>query len=151
MDWQKCGLGDIRPVGVRTWHWRSHAFHNFVRIIQVVLDELVKRLIPRLTRHTTNFRANLGSGHRVVVTLLHVVAEAWCRDMRYAAYVWILPHNTIRKVAREIHVCQAIEEKNICANMTCPTTKQEWCQSSNNWLKRWNFPHIIGGIDDKHV
>ena len=122
------------------------AFHNFMRMPPAMFDELVDRLTPRLTRQTTNFRANLEPGLKVAVTLSHLASGTKYRDMQYA---WRVPHDTISKVVRE--VCEAIVEEHLDEQITCPATEQEWRQISDDWMRRWNFPHNIGAIDGKHV
>ncbi len=35
--------------------------------------------------------------------------------------------------------------------MSPPTTQEGWLELANGWNQRWNFPHVIGAIDGKHV
>ena len=122
------------------------AFQHFMRMPPVMLDAIVTRLTPRLTKPKINFRPNLKPGLKVAITLRHLASGTKYTDMQYA---WRVPHNTISKVVRE--VCEAILEEYLDEQMTCPTTEEEWRQIADDWLQRWNFPHIIGAIDDKHV
>ena len=32
-----------------------------------------------------------------------------------------------------------------------PETQDEWREISNNFERKWNFPHCIGALDGKHV
>ena len=32
-----------------------------------------------------------------------------------------------------------------------PTCEEEWKQISNSFYRRWNFPNLLGAIDEKHV
>ncbi|KAG0710409.1 putative nuclease HARBI1 [Chionoecetes opilio] len=32
-----------------------------------------------------------------------------------------------------------------------PQNDEDWRQITDNWMRRWNFPHVIGAIDGKHV
>ena len=122
------------------------SFQNFMRMSPAMFDELVNRLTPRLTRPSTNYRANLQPGLKLAVTLRHLASGTKYRDM---AYGWRLPHNTISKVVRE--VCQAILDEYLDEQFTCPSTEEGWRQLSNEWMHIWNFPHTIGAIDGKHV
>ena len=111
-----------------------------------MFDELVARLTPRLTKATTNCRQPLEPGLKVALTLRHLASGAKYRDMQYA---WRVPHNTISLVVRE--VCYAILEEYAEEQLSPPTTEEGWLELSEAWYRRWNFPHVIGAIDGKHV
>ncbi|XP_021339754.1 putative nuclease HARBI1 [Mizuhopecten yessoensis] len=111
-----------------------------------MFDEIVQRLTPRLTKQTTNFRVPLDPGMKVAITLRHLASGAKYHDMQYA---WRVPHNTISKVVRE--VCEAIIEEYLEEQMSPPTTEEGWRQLLDDWYQRWNFPHVVGAVDGKHV
>lgn len=35
--------------------------------------------------------------------------------------------------------------------MQTPSTEEEWLAVSNEFEIKWNFPHVIGAMDGKHV
>ena len=35
--------------------------------------------------------------------------------------------------------------------MNVPRSTGEWCQISVEFTEQWNFPHLVGAIDWKHV
>ncbi|XP_076042092.1 uncharacterized protein LOC143025993 [Oratosquilla oratoria] len=92
-------------------HEDPSSFQNFMRMSPAMFDELLNRLTPRLTRPSTNYRANLEAGLKLAVTLRHLASGTKYRDM---AYGWRVPHNTISKVVRE--VCQSVSLKKDGAN-----------------------------------
>lgn len=138
------GLYDRLMVELRNEDPRS--FQNFMRMPPDMFDEIVQRLTPRLTKQTTNFRVPLDPGMKVAITLRHLASGAKYHDMQYA---WRVPHNTISKVVRE--VCEAIIEEYLEEQMSPPTTEEGWRQLSDDWYQRWNFPHVVGAVDGKHV
>ena len=138
------GLYDRLMVELRNEDPRS--FQNFMRMPPAMFDEIVQRLTPRITKATTNWRAPLDPGLKVALTLRHLASGANYHDMQYA---WRVPHNTISLVVRE--VCAVIVEEYIDEQMSPPTTQAGWLQLANDWHQRWNFPHVIGAIDGKHV
>jgi hypothetical protein len=138
------GLYDQLMVELRNEDPRS--FQNFMRMPPDMFDEIVQRLTPRITKKTTNWRAPLDPGLKVALTLRHLASGAKYRDMQYA---WRVPHNTISNVVRE--VCEAIIEEYLDEQMSPPTTQEGWLELANDWYQRWNFPHVIGAIDGKHV
>ena len=64
-------------------------------------------------------------------------------------YGWRVPHNTISIVVRE--VCEAIIHEYRDEMLAPPLTDAEWREITDNWLNRWNFPHVVGAIDGKHI
>ena len=138
------GLYDRLMVELRNEDPRS--FQNFMRMPPDMFDELVQRLTPRITKKTTNWRSPLEPGLKVAITLRHLASGSKYHDMQYA---WRVPHNTISIVVRE--VCEAIIEEYLDEQLSPPTTEQGWLQLANDWYERWNFPHVIGAIDGKHV
>ena len=121
-------------------------FQNFMRMPPAMFDEIVERLTPRIRKETTNMREPLEPGLKVALTLRHLASGARYRDMQYA---WRVPPNTICIVVRE--VCLAIIDEYLDELLTCPTTEAGWMELANDWYRRWNFPHVIGAIDGKHV
>ncbi|KAG0724484.1 putative nuclease HARBI1 [Chionoecetes opilio] len=111
-----------------------------------MFDEVVERLRPALTRKTTHWRAPLDPGLKVALTLRHLASGAKYRDMQYG---WRVPHNTISIVVRE--VCMAIVDEYREELLKPPQNDEDWRQITDNWMRRWNFPHVIGAIDGKHV
>ena len=147
-DWiskrPELGLYDRLMVELRNEDPR--AFQNFMRMPPAMFDEIVERLTPALTKKTTNWRAPLAPGLKVALTLRHLASGAKYREMQYG---WRVPHNTISLVVRE--VCEAIIAEYRDELLAPPQTEAEWRQISDNWLNRWNFPHVIGAIDGKHI
>jgi len=147
-DWisrrPQLGLYDRLMVELRNEDPR--AFKNFMRMPPDMFDEIVQRLTPALTKETTNWRPPLDPGLKVALTLRHLASGAKYREMQYG---WRVPHNTISLVVRE--VCEAILHEYRVEMLAPPQTPAEWQEISDNWLNRWNFPHVIGAIDGKHI
>ena len=109
-------------------------------------DEIVDKLTPALTKPTTNAREPLEPGLKIAITLRHLAAGTKYREMQYA---WRVPHNTISKVVRE--VCAAIILVYTEEQLKPPQNEDDWREISDAWLRRWNFPHVVGAIDGKHI
>ncbi|XP_021356581.1 uncharacterized protein LOC110452404 [Mizuhopecten yessoensis] len=62
---------------------------------------------------------------------------------------WRVPHNTQSLVVRE--VCHSILDEYLDEMLTCPSTPEEWKEVANRFYQRWNFPHVLGALDGKHV
>ena len=58
-------------------------------------------------------------------------------------------HNTIGKFVPK--VCDAIIEEYAAEVFCTPTTMDGWLEIAKGFQERWNFPHVCGAIDGKHV
>ncbi|XP_071099155.1 uncharacterized protein [Haliotis cracherodii] len=57
--------------------------------------------------------------------------------------------NTISLIIPEVG--QVIVEEYKDGVTTCPTTPEEWTPIGEVFRNRWNIPHAVGALDDKHV
>ena len=62
---------------------------------------------------------------------------------------WRTVHNTISKFIPE--VCDAIVEEYAPEVFRTPTTTDGWLEIAKGFQDKWNFPHVCGAIDGKHV
>ena len=138
------GLYDRLMVELRNEDQRS--FKNFMRMPPEMFDEIVQRLTPALRKQTTKFRSPHEPGLKIAVTLRHLASGAKYSDMQFG---WRMPHNSISVVVRE--VCEAIVAEYGDELLKPPQTEAEWRTVTDEWLSRWNFPHVIGAIDGKHI
>ena len=83
---------------------------------------------------------------RAAITLRHIASGFKYRDMEYG---WRVPHNSISLVVLE--VCEAIVHEYAQEMLSPRHTEAQWRQLADDWYHKWNFPHVIGAIDGKHV
>ena len=138
------GLYDRLMVELRSED--PKAFNNFMRMPPEMYDEIVDKLTPALTKPTTNAREPLEPGLKIAITLRHLAAGTKYREMQYA---WRVPHNTISKVVRE--VCAAIILVYTEEQLKPPQNADDWREITDAWMRRWNFPHVVGAIAGKHI
>ncbi|XP_060780515.1 putative nuclease HARBI1 [Neoarius graeffei] len=122
------------------------SFHNFLRMPAVMFDELRQRVGPRITKKDTRFRPALDPGMKLALTLRHLASGDSYASQKFA---WRVPHNTQSLVVRE--VCHAILDEYLDEMLTCPSTPEEWKEVADRFYQRWNFPHVLGALDGKHV
>ena len=138
------GLYDQLMVELRNEDHRS--FKNFLRMPPEMFDELLERVGPAITKQHTRYREPLEPGLKLALTLRHLASGSKYTTMQYG---WRVPHNTMSVVVRE--VCQALVDVYLPEVMTCPTTPDDWLQISNKFRQKWNFPHVCGALDGKHI
>ncbi|XP_045121906.1 protein ALP1-like [Portunus trituberculatus] len=138
------GLYDQLMVELRAEDPAS--FTNFMRMAPAMFDELLERLVPRISKQHTFYREPLPPGLKLALTLRHLASGNKYASMKFA---WRVPHNTQSLVIRE--VCQAIIDEYADEVMVCPSTPEGWRAVADKFLQRWNFPHTCGALDGKHV
>lgn len=122
------------------------SFKNFMRMPPEMFDELLERVSPRITKQHTPFREPLPPGMKLAITLRHLASGNKYASLKFG---WRVPHNTQSVLVRE--VCQAIVDEYVDELMVCPSTPEVWREIAEKFRDRWNFPHVCGALDGKHV
>ena len=140
------GLYDQLMVELRKEDQRS--FKNFLSMEPDVFDELFEWVGPAITKQYTSCRTPLEPDLKLVVTLRHIASGS---SNSATHHEWRVPYNTLSVIVRE--VCQVVPVVNEYLDevMNCLTTPEEWCQISDKFLQKWNFPHACGALDGKHI
>ena len=103
----------------------------FICMTPDMFDEVLQCLTPRMTKKTTNWRAPLDPGLKVVITLRHFAAGSSYKDMQYG---WRVLHNSISILVRE--VCQSIVDEYQDELLSPPATEEEWKRISDAWYQK---------------
>ena len=112
------------------------AFKNFLRMDPDMFQEILQRLVPRLTKIDTFCRKALSPGLKLAFTLRYLASGDNYHSLMYSFRV---PHNTISKVIPE--VCEAIIAEFAEEVIECPTTEQQWRGIADQFSNRWQFQH----------
>ena len=122
------------------------SFKNFLRVDPDIFTELQRRVGPRIEKQDTYFRKAIPSELKLAVTLRYLATGDSYKSLSYSFRV---AANTISVFVPE--VCQAIIDEYSSEVVVCPTTPDAWKEVVSGFENRWNFPHIIGAIDGKHI
>ncbi len=122
------------------------AFRNFTRLTPEMFRDVVERLTPRLQKKDIWYRDSQEVGLKVAITLRHMAKGDCYKSTMYLFYV---PHNTISLIVRD--VCQAIWDEYGDEVVTNPTTAEGWKEVAAGYSSRWNFHHVLGALDGKHI
>lgn len=132
-------LEELRVEDVR-------GFRNFLRLDPDMFQELLRRMLPRLTKTDTFCRKALSPGLKLAITLRYLASGDNYHSLMYGFRV---PHNTISKLIPE--VCEAIIAEYAEEVIEGPTTEQQWRAISQQFSRRWQFEHCLGALDGKHI
>ena len=92
------------------------------------------------------YRRPLEPGLKIAITLRFLATGDSFQSMEFN---WRAEHNTIGMFVPE--VCDAIVEEYAQEVFCTPTTTDGWLEIAQGFQDKWNFPHVCGAIDGKHV
>ncbi|XP_069752422.1 uncharacterized protein [Narcine bancroftii] len=122
------------------------SFKNFLRVDPEMFRKLVAHLTPRIQKQDTNFSKALPPGLNVAITLRFLATGNSYKSLSYGFRV---APNTIVSIVPE--VCKAIYDEYHEEAIKCPSTPEEWKEVAKDFSEKWNFHHICGALDGKHV
>ena len=82
----------------------------------------------------------------MAITLWHLATGDNYKSLMYLFYV---PHNTISIVVQD--VCHAIWDEYGDEVVSKPSTAEGWKEIAASYSSRWNFHHVLGALDGKHI
>lgn len=124
----------------------ARMFRRTLGVDARMFDYLCTQLAPLIERRHTNYRAPISVVQRVSITLYYLSTGGFYKGVNTAFWV---PIPTISKIVSE--TCAAIVEVWRDDLIRCPSTEPEWREKSKRFLERWNFPHVLGAMDGKHI
>ena len=111
-----------------------------------VFVDLLNRLKPVITRKHTNFRKPISAETRLALCLRYLALGDSFRTLSHLFRVGL---STSRHIVYD--TCAAIIRILGPQYLQTPSTEEEWHSVSQNFNKRWNFPHCLGSVDGKHI
>lgn len=121
-------------------------YRNFTRIDKDLFNEIVERVTPYIQKKVTFWRKPIEPGLRVAITLRFLATGDSYKSLQYSFRV---AHNTISHIVPE--TCRAIVAAFGDEELQVPQTPEAWQEVARGFEERWNFPHVIGAIDGKHI
>lgn len=121
-------------------------YKNFLRMDVNLFGEIVDRITPRISKTETNWREPLQPDLKLEVSLRHIATGASYADLMYSFRV---AKNTISLFLPQ--VLQAIIDEFKEEVVPAIVTPRQWQQISEEFKTRWNFPHVCGALNGKHV
>uniref|UniRef100_A0AAG5DWM0 DDE Tnp4 domain-containing protein n=1 Tax=Anopheles atroparvus TaxID=41427 RepID=A0AAG5DWM0_ANOAO len=108
-------------------------------------DYLLEQIGPKISKTDTNMRKSLSAKDKLIVTLRFLATGDNYKTLEY----------TFRISAQSIgifipEVCDSLIEvlRDFVKLPTCP---DEWLKVAQGFQEKYNFPHVLGAIDGKHV
>ncbi|XP_047512932.1 uncharacterized protein LOC125054845 [Pieris napi] len=118
---------------------------NFTRMSKIEFDNVYSLINAKISKKDTNFREAISARERLLVTLRFLATGDSYTSLQY---LFRISKQRISVIVPE--VCDAIIEV-LKDYVKIPSSEEEWLTIAKEFESKWNFPHVIGAIDGKHV
>ena len=107
---------------------------------------LLSLVRPRIEQTDTNFRQSIPAEARLALTLRFLASG---KSQQTLSYSYRIGRTTVSKIVSES--CEAISDPLKDLYLKPPTCPEDWKAISKDFEEVWNFPHVLGAIDGKHI
>ncbi|CAF4946281.1 unnamed protein product [Pieris macdunnoughi] len=118
---------------------------NFTRMSKIEFDNVYSLINAKISKKDTNFREAISARERLLVTLRFLATGDSYTSLQY---LFRISKQWISVIVPE--VCDAIIEV-LKDYVKIPSSEEEWLTIAKEFESKWNFPHVIGAMDGKHV
>ena len=121
-------------------------FKNFLRITPEMFQELLEGIRPLIQKQDTNYRKCIPPEIRLAATLRYLATGCSTHDLKYG---FRLGRSTATTIIAQ--TCAAIIDTFMDTYIVTPADADGWKAISQQFALKWNFEHVLGAIDGKHV
>ena len=109
-------------------------------------EHLLSLIAPLITKDDTNFRKAIPADQRLMLTLRFLASG----DSQVSLhYLFRMGKKTVSRIIAE--TTDAIQSTLMEDYMKTPSTTSQWKSIAADFERRWNFPHVLGALDGKHI
>ena len=127
-------------------HADREYFFRYIRMSPDRFQHLLSLVAEDIIKDTTNCRVPVSPEERLALTLRFLASG---ESQQSLCYSFRLGKSTVSKIVAE--TCSAIY---LCLKDTylkSPQSTDEWQNIASSFEEQWNFPHVIGALDGKHI
>ena len=120
--------------------------YRYLRMSKERFDHLLSLLRKQIAKKDTRLREAVSAEERLVITLRYLSQGM---SQVTLCYNFRVGRQTVSNIVKE--VCDALHDVLSRIYVKTPTNEEEWRHIAKDFEDLWNFPHIIGSIDGKHI
>ena len=121
-------------------------FYRYLRMSPDRFRHLLSTVEGLISKNDTNFRKSVSAEERLVVTLRFLATGDSQQSLSFS---FRLGKSTVSRIISE--TCDAIYQSLKDDYLRCPASTSEWLAIADDFKEIWNFPHVIGALDGKHI
>ena len=122
------------------------SYFSFFRISPERMEHLLFLIGPLIQKQDTNFRKAIPAPERLMLTLRFLASGD---SQRSLTYLFRMGKKTVSRIISETSdaIVQALQP----SYMSPPSSSAHWKQIASDFEEFWQFPHVLGELDGKHV
>ena len=124
----------------------NELFFRYHRMTPSRFEHLHSLVKDSITKNKTRFREPISAKERLSITLRFLATG---ESQQSLSFSYRMGRSTVSKIVNE--TSQALYESLKNDYLKSPSTSEEWENISKQFEEQWNFPHVIGAIDGKHI
>ena len=109
-------------------------------------DHLLSLVKVRIAKQDTQLRKSIPQEARLAITLRYIVSGENQQSLSYSFHVG---RQSLSRIVSEIS--EVIYEALKVPYLKSPSSPGNWKIISKKFEEVWNFPHVIGAMDGKHI
>lgn len=109
-------------------------------------DHLLSMVEPVITKAKTNYHEPILAAERLFLTIRLLASGDSQQSLSFA---FRIGRSTVSGIIRE--TCEAIYDTLSPIYLKAPNSPEEWESIAKEFQEKWNLPHVVGAIDDKHI
>ena len=121
-------------------------FFKYIRMSPERFSHLLSLVRDKISKKDTKLRECISAEERLVITLRYLSQGMFQFTL---AFSFRVGRQTVCSIVQE--VCEAIHEVLSPIYARTPNTTEEWAHIANDFENLWDFLHVIGAIDGKHI
>ena len=121
-------------------------FFRFMRMTPERFDHLLSLVRPKIEKQDTHLRKAIKAEARLALTLQFLASG---ESQQSLSYSFRIGRTTVSQIVSE--TCSAIFHSLKEPYLKCPKSPEDWKTIARKFEESWNFPHVVGAIDGKHI
>ncbi|XP_061717342.1 putative nuclease HARBI1 [Cydia pomonella] len=121
-------------------------YRNYLRMDEETYLLLLDLVTPRIMKQDTVMRSAISPHERLTATLRFLATGRSYEDLKFST---IISPQSLSSIIPE--TCEAIYSVLHKDYLKFPRSQEEWKRIAALFEQRWNFPHLLGAMDGKHV
>ena len=110
------------------------------------MEHLLSLVVPLIVKKDTNFRKAIPPAQRLMLTLRFLASG----DSQISlTYLFRMEKKTVSRIISE--TSEALYGVLSKMYLNAPKNQKQWKKISEEFQELWQFPHVIGAIDGKHI
>ncbi|XP_049293434.1 uncharacterized protein LOC125769059 [Anopheles funestus] len=123
----------------------NNRMNDFLRLNREEFHHVLSLIGPKICKVDTTMRKAITTKQRLAIALRFLASGDSYESL---SFMFRVSSPSVSRIVQEVcdHIIHELKEY-----VKLPSNKSEWLKISKGFEEQWNFPHVNGTIDGKHV